>query len=130
MLTSTLKFWRMTFSQACSFTTKTPRILFSSRTMIQSTLAKRPRSGFKPMDSMSCHGQLSPQTSIQLSIFGNHLKRRLGEYENAPGGMQKLWERVEVEWDKIGADTHQKLIESMPRRVDAVIRVKGGYTKY
>ena len=37
----------------------------------------------------------------------DHLKRRLGEYENAPGGMQELWERVEVEWDKIGADTCQ-----------------------
>ena len=80
------------------------------------------------MDSMSCHGQLSPQTSIQY--LWDHLKRRLGEYENVPGGMQELWERVEVEWDKIGADTCQKLIESMPRRVDAVIREKGGYTKY
>ena len=59
-----------------------------------------------------------------------HLKRRLGEYENAPGGMQELWKRVKVEWDKIEADTCQKLIESMPRRVDTVIREKGGHTKY
>ena len=35
-----------------------------------------------------------------------------------------------TEWDKIGADTCQKLIESMPRRFDAVIRAKGSYTKY
>ena len=55
----------------------------------------------------------------------DHLKRRLGEYENAPRGMQELWEREEVEWDKIGADTCQKLIESMPRRVDAVISDQG-----
>ena len=27
----------------------------------------------------------------------DHLKRRLGEYENASEGMQELWERVEVE---------------------------------
>jgi DDE superfamily endonuclease/Transposase len=60
----------------------------------------------------------------------DHLKRKLGEYGNAPGGMQELWERVSVEWEKIGADVCQKLIESMPRRVDAVIRAKGGYTKY
>ena len=55
----------------------------------------------------------------------DHLKRRLGEYENVPRGMQELWEREEVEWDKIGADTCQKLIESMPRRVDAVISDQG-----
>ena len=60
----------------------------------------------------------------------DHLKRKLARYENAPGGMQELWERVEVEWDKIGVDVCQKLIESMPRRVAAVIRAKGGYTKY
>ena len=60
----------------------------------------------------------------------DHLKRKLAGYENAPGGMQELWERVEVEWDKIGVDVCQKLIESMPRRVEAVIRAKGGYTKY
>ena len=44
--------------------------------------------------------------------------------------MQELWERVVVEWDKIGVDVCQKLIESMPRRVEAVIRAKGGHTKY
>ena len=27
----------------------------------------------------------------------DHLKRRLREYENALGGIQELWERVEVE---------------------------------
>ena len=58
------------FQSSLQFYHKPPRILFSSRIMIQSTLAKRPRSGFKPMNSTSCHGQLSPQTSIQLSIFG------------------------------------------------------------
>ena len=71
-----------------------------------------------------------PAQSLDLNPIEHlwdHLKRRLGEYENAPGGMQELWERVEVEWDKIGADTCHKLIESMPRRVDAVIREKGLY---
>ena len=37
-------------------------------------------------------------------------------------------ERVEAEWDKIPAEVCQKLIESMPRRVEDVS--KGGYTKY
>ena len=44
--------------------------------------------------------------------------------------MEELWERVQVEWEMIGADVCQNLIESMPRRVEEVIRAKGGYTKY
>ena len=32
--------------------------------------------------------------------------------------------------DKIGAEVCQNLIESMPRRVAAVLKAKGGYTKY
>ena len=60
----------------------------------------------------------------------NHLKRRLGEYERPPNGMMELWERVEKEWNKIEAEVCQNLIESMPRRVAAVLKAKGGYTKY
>ena len=33
-----------------------------------------------------------------------------------------------MEWEKIPKEC-QKLIESMPRRLAAVVRVKGGYTK-
>jgi DDE superfamily endonuclease len=59
-----------------------------------------------------------------------HLKRRLGEYEEEPKGILELWERIEKEWEKIPASVCQNLIESMPRRVEAVLRAKGGYTKY
>ena len=60
----------------------------------------------------------------------DHLKRKLGEYEVVPSGMLELWERVEEEWNKIEANVCQNLIESMPRRVAAVLKAKGGYTKY
>ena len=60
----------------------------------------------------------------------DHLKRKLGEYEVAPKGILELWERVEREWDKIDAKVYQNLIESMPRRVAAMLEAKGGYTKY
>jgi transposase len=60
----------------------------------------------------------------------NHLKRRLAGYENAPQGMEELWERVVDEWYKIDAKVCQDLIESMPRRVSDVLKAKGGYTKY
>ena len=60
----------------------------------------------------------------------NHLKRRLAGYEEEAKGMLELWERVQVEWDKIEPEVCQILIESMPRRMEAVIKAKGGYTKY
>jgi transposase len=59
-----------------------------------------------------------------------HLKRKMGEYERAPAGILELWERVQVEWEKIEPEVCQNLIESMPRRVAAVVKAKGGYTKY
>jgi DDE superfamily endonuclease len=59
-----------------------------------------------------------------------HLKNRLKEYPTPPKGVFELWERVEEEWNKILPETCQKLIESMPRRVQAVIKAKGGHTKY
>jgi Transposase/DDE superfamily endonuclease len=71
----------------------------------------------------------SPDLNPIEHLWG-HLKRRLSSYETAPRGMQELWERVEEEWEKIDAGVCQNLIESMPRRVEAVLKAKGGYTKY
>ena len=60
----------------------------------------------------------------------SHLKKKLEEYENPPTGITDLWKRVEKEWNNIPASVCQNLIESMPRRVAAVLGAKGGYTKY
>jgi hypothetical protein len=59
-----------------------------------------------------------------------HLKQKLGQYKTQPQGILELWERVQKEWDEIEPAVCQKLIESMPRRVEAVLKAKGGYTKY
>lgn len=59
-----------------------------------------------------------------------HLKRRLNEYGEPPSGMVELWERVEIEWEKITKEICIKLIESMPKRIDAVLKAKGRWTKY
>ena len=44
--------------------------------------------------------------------------------------MLELWERIEKDWNDIEPAVCQGLIESMPRRVAAVIKAKGGYTKH
>ena len=54
-----------------------------------------------------------------------HLKRRLGEYPTPPGGILELWERVEKEWEAIPQSVCRDLVESMPRKVAAVIEAKG-----
>jgi len=71
----------------------------------------------------------SPDLNPIEHIWG-HLKRRIANYDNPPAGILELWERVEEEWNKIGPEVCQNLIESMPRRVEAVLKARGGYTKY
>ena len=60
----------------------------------------------------------------------NYLKRKLAEYNEPPQGMIELWERVEAEWEKIPQNICTELIDTMPKRIKAVIKAKGGYTKY
>jgi len=59
-----------------------------------------------------------------------HLKRQLNKYETEPSGIFELWERVEAEWNQLPVQVCLDLIESMPRRVAAVLAARGGYTKY
>ena len=59
-----------------------------------------------------------------------HLKRKLGEYSIPPNGILELWERIEKEWEAIPDSVCRDLVESMPGRIAAVIKAKGGYTKY
>jgi transposase len=58
------------------------------------------------------------------------LKKKLNSYKAPAKGVWELWERIEVEWNKIEVEQCQGLIESMPRRLEAVIKAKGGHTKY
>ena len=59
-----------------------------------------------------------------------YIKKKLEEYPEPPKGILELWERAEAEWNKIPMEVCQNLIESMPRRIEAVIKAKGGNTKY
>ena len=60
----------------------------------------------------------------------DYIKRRLREYEEDLKGILELWERIEKEWAKIPVSVCQNLIESMPRRIQDVLKAKGGNTKY
>ena len=60
----------------------------------------------------------------------DHLKRRLNTYEAHPTSIHELERRIHAEWASISPQVCADLIASMPRRLEAVIRAKGGYTKY
>ena len=71
----------------------------------------------------------SPDLS-PIEHLWEYLERRLAAYKTEPKGMLELWERIEIEWDKIPLEVCMNLIESMPRRIAAVLKAKGGYTRY
>jgi transposase len=81
--------------------------------------------GFKVMEWPAQSPDINP-----IEHLWGHLKRRLGECESPPKGILELWERIEETWEGIPVETCQKLIESMPDRIAAVLKAKGGYTKY
>jgi hypothetical protein len=82
-------------------------------------------SGFTIMKWPAQSPDLSP-----IEHLWNYLKRRLDEYEIPPSSQNELWQRCEEEWEKIPKEVCQNLIESMPKRVAAVLKAKGGHTKY
>ncbi|WP_461043552.1 transposase, partial [Streptomyces sundarbansensis] len=60
----------------------------------------------------------------------HHLKLRLSLYETRAANVEELWERVNTEWDKFTGDDCRRYIDSMPSRIEAVIKAKGGSTRY
>ncbi len=80
------------------------------------------------MEVLSWPAQSPDLNSIEH--LWTHLKLKLGEYQEPPKGVLELWKRMDKEWNKIDSGVCQNLIESMLRRIAAVIKAKGGYIKY
>ena len=58
------------------------------------------------------------------------LEKALRSGQTLPSSMQDLGEKLMQHWMEINLVTLQKLIETMPQRMRAVIKAKGGPTKY
>ena len=71
----------------------------------------------------------SPDLNPIEHLWG-HLKHQLNTWDTPPKGVWELWERAAEVWKGIEPEVCQRLIESMPRRLEAVIKAKGGHTKY
>ena len=59
-------------------------------------------------------------------ILGCRVRRR----STLPRNADEMWEALQAEWYKLDTQLIRGLIESMPRRVAALKRAKGSYTKY
>ena len=57
----------------------------------------------------------------------DHLVR---SHDPLPCNCDKLWEALQEEWENFPQEALDKLYESMPRRVTALIAAQGGNTKY
>jgi hypothetical protein len=74
-----------------------------------------------------------PAQSPDLNPIENlwhHLKLKLSKYEQNARGIHELWERCDREWNTFTREECRKYIDSMPARVAAVIKAKGGQTSY
>lgn len=60
----------------------------------------------------------------------DHLKRQLREKSDKPTTLAALKRLVVEEWDKMSQDIVDNLIRGMPRRLEALARVRGGNTRY
>lgn len=60
----------------------------------------------------------------------DELKRRVRARDPAPTTLQELQDAVVVEWDNIPQETVVTLIRSMRERMEAVIRARGGNTRF
>src|SRR5690554_6549772 len=61
---------------------------------------------------------------IPIELVWNYLKVQFGAREKRPSSIHELWKVILEEWEKVPMDFVRKLIESMPRRVAAVMKAK------
>ena len=74
-----------------------------------------------------------PLNSPDMSIIKNlwdYLDRKIRLQSPLPTNPHQMWAALVEEWGNIENDYIEKLYESMPQRVAALLEAKGGHTKY
>lgn len=74
-----------------------------------------------------------PAQSPDLNPIENiwsQVNQKLARFDQPPSSLAELWERASRIFYSFTEDDCASLYESMPRRMDAVIKSKGGWTKY
>jgi hypothetical protein len=71
----------------------------------------------------------SPDMNIIEHVW-KALDDRVRQRERQPANQDDLWAILQEEWEKMDIEYCQALYSSMPRRIDALRKAKGWYTKY
>lgn len=71
----------------------------------------------------------SPNMNLIEHVW-NVLDRKLRAQPTKPSNGDQLWEILQEEWEKIDVETISDLYRSIPCRLEALKKTKGGYTKY
>jgi transposase len=75
------------------------------------------------------HPAQSPDVNPIEHVW-HRLKTRINGRPTIPKNLDEMWVAIQEEWEKIDVEFVNKLVESMPDRVEAVRKAKGGSTKY
>ena len=81
--------------------------------------------GVEELDWSAQRPDLNP-----IEHLWDELERRQRARPNHPTSVLDLTKVLVAEWKQVPAATFQHLVESLPRRVEAVIAAKGGPTPY
>lgn len=60
----------------------------------------------------------------------NILKKKIIVRNQTPQNLEQLWVAVNEEWSKISPEILENLVASMPKRMQLIIKAKGGHIKY
>src|SRR5215469_1803115 len=110
---------------------------FSNRIMIQSThhnkskhTSQQAKEWFKNEGIQVLPWPAQSPNLNPIEHLWKHLKLKLAQYERKAKEIHELWERCDKEWNKFTPEECRKYIDSMPSRVQAVLKAKGGHTLY
>jgi len=81
--------------------------------------------GIRTLDWVAQSPDLNP-----IENLWNHLDRQVRKRKPLPQTKQDLITAIQEEWSNISLEMLQNLIMSLPHRIEAVIKAKGGNTKY
>lgn len=96
----------------------------------------RPHEAKKSLEYLHAEGirrmkwpAMSPDIN-PIEHLWDELKRRLRNGDHQPQSIEELKLRIQQEWDSLPQNCIQKLIQSMPSRLAAIIHARGGATRY
>lgn len=81
--------------------------------------------GFEVLDWPPQSPDLNPIEHAWVEV-----KRAISDDQSECQNLDDLWQKAKNSWQNISGDFCRKVVESMPKRIEAVIKAKGGHIKY